>query len=257
MNIAEKLVQNHGFKETERTFLGRPVFEHNGILLVHIDVDSIYATNLDKDFQIDAIIFVSRHSSESGQRSLTVHTTGNSTESALYGGKPRTLAWVDPRRMKSALLTLKDKVQEMGLDEYTVSLEATHHGPTDMNAPVMFVEIGSSQEHWTDSRAGEAVASAAFSAAATQLKWKPSVGFGGGHYSSKHTEVEINEEFAIGHILPKYFFDQFAPEIVELTFRRTVGGCSTALVDWKGMRGGQRSELIEVLERNQIEIVKI
>ncbi len=257
LNIAERLIENYSFKETEKQYCGRPILEHDGILLVHIDVDGIHARNLDKDLQVDTIIFVSRHSSESGQRSLTVHTTGNPTNTALYGGRPRSLAWVDPQRMKAALLTLKEKAQETGLDGYTVSLEATHHGPTDMEVPVMFVEIGSSQEQWNDKRAGAAVASAAFSAATKQFAGKPSVGFGGGHYSLKHTETSMAKDFAVGHILPKYFFDQFAPEIVELTFKRTVGNCYTAIVDWKGMRGPQRSALIEILERNQMEIIKI
>jgi len=257
LNIAERLIGNFGFKETERQYCGRPILERGDILLVHIDVDSIYAKNLDKDFQANTIIFVSRHSSESAQKSLTVHTTGNPTNTALFGGRPRSLAWVDPQRMKAALLALKKETQETGLDGYTVSLEATHHGPTDMEVPVMFVEIGSSQEQWNDRQAGEVVASAAFSAATRQSAGKPSVGFGGGHYSLKLTESNMTEDFAIGHILPKYFFDQFTPEIVELAFKRTVGNCHTAIVDWKGIRGSQRSALIEILERNQMEIVKI
>jgi D-aminoacyl-tRNA deacylase len=126
-----------------------------------------------------------------------------------------------------------------------------------MGVPIMFVEIGSSQEQWKDEQAGEAVASAVFSAATAPSGGKPSVGFGGGHYSLKHTEADMTEDFAIGHILPKYFFDEFRSEIVELTFERTVGDCRTAVVDWKGIRGGQRSLLMEVLERKGIEIAKI
>jgi len=60
--------------------------------------------------------------------------------------------------MKVALRTLKEKAQDTELSKYTVTLEATHHGPTDMEVSVMFVEIGSSMEHWIDQRAGEAAA---------------------------------------------------------------------------------------------------
>ena len=257
MNIAERLIENYNFKETERKHCGQPVLEHDRVLLIHNDVDSVYVKDIDREFQADSVIFVSRHSSESGQRSLTVHTTGNPSNSAELGGQPRSLAWVDPRRMKSALLMLKWKAREIGLDEYSISLEATHHGPTELHTPVMFVEIGSSQEQWKDRRAAEAVAAAAFSAATSQAPGNLSVGFGGGHYSLKHTEADTNEDFAIGHILPKYFFDQFSPEIVELTFKKTVGGCHTAIVDWKGIRGGQRSKLIDLLDNDQIDIVKI
>jgi D-aminoacyl-tRNA deacylase len=126
-----------------------------------------------------------------------------------------------------------------------------------MEVPVMFVEIGSSKEHWIDQHAGEAAASSAFSAATTRYLGIPSVGFGGGHYSTKHTALELSEEYAIGHILPKYFFDKFSPEIVELAFKRTTGNCRTGIIDWKGVRGRERSQLIDILERNRIEIVRI
>lgn len=257
MNIAERLIRNHDFKETEEIYCGKRILRHNEILLVQLDVDGVYARSLDRDFDVETIIFISRHMSESGQRSLTVHTTGNPTGSAVYGGRPKSLAWVDPQRMKAALATLKQKVEDMRLSEYSVSLEATHHGPTEMKAPVMFVEIGSSLEYWNDRLAGEAAASAAFSAATTRLEGRASVGFGGGHYPSKHTEADMKGEFAIGHILPKYFFKEFTPEIVELTFKRTIGDCRTAIIDWKGIPGRERSELIEILEKDETEIVKV
>jgi len=257
MNIADKLIHSYDFKETEQVYQGNPIFRREEVILVQTETDSVYVEDLDKNFRVDGIIFVSRHSSESGQRSLTVHTTGNPTNSALFGGKPKRLAMVDPHRMKVALRTLKEKAQHAELSKYTVTLEATHHGPTDMEVPVMFVEIGSSTEHWIDQRAGEAAASAAFSAATTRYLGNPSVGFGGGHYSTKHTALELSEQHAIGHILPKYFFDEFSPDIVELAFRRTAGNCRTAIIDWKGVRSRERSQLIEVLERNRIEIVRI
>lgn len=257
MNIADKLIHGYDFKETEQVYQGNPIFRHEEVMLVQTETDSIYVEDLDKNFRVDGIIFVSRHSSESGKRSLTVHTTGNPTNSALFGGKPKRLAMADPNRMKVALRTLKEKAQDTELSKYTVTLEATHHGPTNMEVPVMFVEIGSSMEHWIDQHAGEAAASSAFSAATTQYFGNPSVGFGGGHYSTKHTALELSEEYAIGHILPKYFFDKFSPEIVELAFRRTAGNCQTAIIDWKGVRGRERSQLIDILERNRIEIVRI
>jgi D-aminoacyl-tRNA deacylase len=257
MNIADKLIHGYDFKETEQVYQGNPIFRHEEVILVQTETDSVYVEDLDKNFRVDGIIFVSRHSSESGKRSLTVHTTGNPTNSALFGGKPQSLALADPNRMKVALRTLKEKAQDTELSEYTVTLEATHHGPTNMEVPVMFVEIGSSKEHWIDQHAGEAAASSAFSAATTRYLGIPSVGFGGGHYSTKHTALELSEEYAIGHILPKYFFDKFSPEIVELAFKRTTGNCQTGIIDWKGVRGRERSQLIDILERNRIEIVRI
>ncbi len=49
--------------------------------------------------------------------------------------------------------------------DYEVSYECTHHGPS-LNVPAMFVELGSSEKQWNDSRAAEAVAHAAMEAIA-------------------------------------------------------------------------------------------
>ncbi|MEM2629784.1 MAG: D-aminoacyl-tRNA deacylase, partial [Candidatus Bathyarchaeia archaeon] len=136
LNIAEKLIHNYGFKkENENLYKG----EHEFLAL--IEEDSLYSENLDKLFNPEAIVFASRHSAETGKPTLTVHVPGNWGSTAMYGGKPEELAVADPKRMKAALLTLKIKKEELNLSEFDVSLEATHHGPTGMNCPVLFVEI--------------------------------------------------------------------------------------------------------------------
>ena len=88
-------------------------------------------------------------------------------------------------------------------------------------------------------------------------KATPAVGFGGGHYSWKHTDAVVKGDFAFGHILSKYFFDSYDATLVELAFRRTVGDCSRAVIDKKGVRGPERAVLVEYLERSGREMVMI
>jgi len=57
--------------------------------------------------KFDAIIFASRHESESGRPCLTVHAPGNPTPEAKFGGKPLEVCTADPAGMKAALLELK------------------------------------------------------------------------------------------------------------------------------------------------------
>ena len=73
----------------------------------------------------------------------------------------------------------------------------------------------------------------------------------------KHTEVNMGGEFAVGHILPKYFFDTFDPSMVRLAFERTVGRCTTAVIDWKGVRGPVRKELVAFLESQGKRVVRV
>jgi len=256
-NIASKLIEKYSFYETEETLAGRPVYRKNELRLAYLEVDDVFADNLDQRFQADAIIFASRHRSESGEPTLTTHVSGNLTSEARFGGRPKRLAVAHPHMMKAALLGLKSAQERLGLDQYAVSLEATHHGPTELRVPSMFVEIGSSEEQWSDTAAAEAVADAIYTCASKPAQGELCVGFGGGHYSTKHTEASLGDEFAVGHILPKYFFDCFDPSMVLLAFERTVGHCATAIVDWKGIRGPERGKLVELLKSRNVNVIRM
>lgn len=254
LNIAEKLIENYGFKEAE--FKGFNVHRRGDALLLFIEEDGPYAEGLDRTFNLEAIIFASRHSAESGKPTLTVHAPGNLTSRAEHGGKPKELAVADPRRMRSALLTLTAKKEELGLT-FDVCLEATHHGPTGMRCPVLFVEIGSSVKEWRDPKAGEAAAEAALAACESQTGGTIAVGFGGGHYARKHTQAVLESSFAVGHILPKFFFKEFDLAVVKEAFERNVEPCRTALVDWKGIKGQDRAKLVDFLSESGLETIKV
>ena len=254
MNIAGILVKNFGFKE--QTIYGeRVAYKRDNILLAYIEKD-IFDLHELVGSSIDSVICISRHSSERGKPTLTTHVPGNPGPAAELGGAPRTLAWADPYRMKSALIELSESSSRLGL-EYSVSLEATHHGPTELQVPVLFVEIGSTRKQWLSPRAGEAAAAAAFKAATERIDSRSAVGFGGGHYSPKHTSVMISGDFAIGHVLPGYFFEDYDPRIVEQAFSKTVGGCGTAVIDWKGLKSNPRKNLISTLEEIGVESVRV
>ncbi|HID17872.1 TPA: D-tyrosyl-tRNA(Tyr) deacylase [Candidatus Bathyarchaeota archaeon] len=254
LNIAEKLLENYGFKEAE--FKGLRVHRRGNALLLFIEEEGPYAESLDQIFNLKAIIFASRHEAESGKPTLTVHAPGNLTSRAEHGGKPKELAVADPKRMRNALLTLSAKREELGLS-FDVCLEATHHGPTGMACPVLFIEIGSSSREWKDPKAGEAAAEAALAACESQTSGIVSVGFGGGHYARKHTKAVLGSNFAVGHILPKFFFKEFDSAVVKKAFERNVEPCKTALVDWKGLKGPDRAKLIDFLSENGLEPIKV
>ena len=63
--------------------------------------------------------------------------------------------------------------------------------------------------------------------------------------------------YAFGHILSKYFFEEYDEKIVRMAFDRTIGECRTAVIDWKGVRGAERSKLMDTLKRMDIEIVRV
>lgn len=128
------------------------------------------------------VAFASRHSGETGQL-LTAHHTGN-IGPAEYGGDPNTLARAAPAAHARVLAAL-DEHAPAG---YDVGAECTHHGPSMVGAPSLFVEVGSGPDQWTADAPARAVARAILSlrgvAADRQAaaQRRTVVGFGGGHY---------------------------------------------------------------------------
>lgn len=254
-NIAQRLLEKYPFKPISGS-QNRPVYECGDVLLTHVDVDGVYAEGLENHFNVESIIFASRHRSDSGTRTFAVHATGNPNNRADFGGVPRSLAWADPARIRTALAILNEKVSELKLS-YKVSMEATHHGPTESKVPITFIEIGSGESEWNDKQAGEVAAEAVWRAAVTPVKSPSAVGFGGGHYPVKHTEMALKGEVAVGHVLPKYFFEEYDPDIVRQAIAKTVPKCSAVVIDWKGVKGQARGELLELIDSLHVRIIKV
>jgi D-aminoacyl-tRNA deacylase len=232
------------------------IFERSGVFLKHVDTDGIRTEDLGLDVKVDLVIFASRHRSESGEPTLTAHWSGNATSRADFGGNAKSLSFADPPRLRAALLAL-DAAREARKLTYAVSLEATHHGPTELGVPTLFVEVGSTEKEWNDPQAAAAVSDAIWATATGPTPGKNAVGFGGGHYCNKQSLAIRQDGYAFGHILSKYFFEEYDKEIVRMAFDRTIGECRTALIDWKGVRGTDRAKLLHALEEMQIEVVRV
>ncbi len=255
-NIVDKLRHRLPFNDSGMVFDDSPILRNGNLLLVRTESDSIYASGLDKIPGVESIIFASRHSSSSNQATLTVHAPGNPLEEAKYGGNPRSLAIADPNRMRTALIALNSGVIRRRLS-YRVSFEATHHGPTEMVTPVMFVEIGSGPIQWKDPVPGEVAANAILKAAGDNSSLKAAVGFGGGHYAPKFTDLVLKSNLSIGHIFPKYCIYDLDDSTVSMAFSRTRGLCTLAVIDWKGLRGSDRERLLDLLSKMGIETCKV
>jgi D-aminoacyl-tRNA deacylase len=245
MNIAHHLKELFDFEKIQED-----QYQLKDSILVFIEKDSVYAEFVEKDFSnIDFVIFASRHSSEAGVASLTVHTPGNFT-SADYGGTSNEICYSNPSAQKIALKELQAQKEALNLD-FEVSMEATHHGPLT-GKPIMFIEIGSQKEQWLNPKAGEAVAISLMKAVTyKEYTFPKAVGIGGGHYCQKHTRVMLYREYAIGHVLAKYV------PITEENVKKAVdknGGCDAFILDWKGTP--ERSSVAQMLSQFNIPFFK-
>jgi len=170
----------------------------------------------------DVIMYLSRHQSESGNRTLTVHPIGN-FNAAAFGGRERTVVPTAPHLLTHALRLLSERVPE----SYECTFEATHHGPYN-TIPTFFIEIGSTIEEWTDPVAVEALATTVHEFIQDyENKRIPRrtvcIGLGGGHYCPRHTKFALKEELDFGHILPAYARKGLVAELARQIISKTPG----------------------------------
>ncbi|MHA1708784.1 MAG: D-aminoacyl-tRNA deacylase [Candidatus Baldrarchaeia archaeon] len=251
MNIKERLIELYDFKETTRVIEGHPVYECEGIELVTINEDLVEAEHIDNILKSDLLIFASRHKSEMEVPALLVHAPGNWTINAPLGGRAKELAYTSAVAIKEALLELAEQKERLNLSEYDVTLEVSHHGPTSLSSPVVFVELGSSEKQWSDKKAAEAVAHAVMRACMNFGKktYKVAIGFGGPHYAPQFTKVVLRTDFALSHIAPRYVLDELEEDMIKMAVSKTVEEVKYAILDWKGMKKEHKDAILPVLER--------
>ncbi len=252
LNIREKLLALDGWKKIG-VFHNFPVYRNDRYYLVHIKIQKIYAENIDREIRerlgikFDNIIVASKHRSAAEIRSLTVHPIGNWGE-AKFGGKEHTVVLSNPHLMTQALRILKEK---NNLQEYTVSFEATHHGPY-LETPTFFIEIGSNEEEWRDDRAGEVIAKTILSL--EERRYMPALGIGGGHYMPRITDVALAYKISFGHMIPSYAVDYIDEKVVKMACQKS-DNCSHAYIHRKGLKSEPKKKVLNILKNLGIEIV--
>ncbi|GAB3688071.1 D-aminoacyl-tRNA deacylase [Salinarchaeum chitinilyticum] len=217
---------------------------------LHLELDGVADAFDDPEF----VIFASRHSGDTGPL-LSAHCTGNFGD-AEYGGADRSLARAPP----NALAAVLDRLAEHAPEEYDVSLECTHHGPTDVGVPSMFVELGSGPEEWADPDGAAAVARAILDLSGVAADGEPDasadapscegayrhlVGFGGGHYAPRFTRIARETDWAVGHVAADWSLEELgAPsanaDVLEAAFEQS--RASHAVVE------GERPGLASAIE---------
>ncbi|QYZ78950.1 D-tyrosyl-tRNA(Tyr) deacylase [Methanofollis formosanus] len=186
----------------------------------------IYAEEVDRDFGADLLVFLSRHTSTHPVPALTVHVTGNFGE-AVYGGAARTLPPAAPAMMHAVLRGLARHAPP----GYRAGYEATHHGPTALSTPSLFVEIGSTETEWNDPAAADAAARAVLEAVPAPVI--PLVGFGGTHYAVRQTEITLTSRGAFGHIAPSRVVPDLDRALIAAMVEET--GAVAAYLDRKAL----------------------
>jgi D-aminoacyl-tRNA deacylase len=261
LNIKQQILSCYSFEKMSESFQGNQVykanFDHKEVRLVTLDQESVYAQNLPDQFSdLELVVFVSRHSSESGTPTLSVHTPGNLGQAEL-GGLPGKVSVSPANAMRAALKAMERLKQQKQLG-YEVSYECTHHGPS-LDVPTMFAELGSSLAQWNDLEAAGVVAHAAMEAVSS-LGSNPVpavLGIGGTHYNAKFTRIAFEKELAFGHMIPKYAIPNVDSEMIRQCIERTMETVDHAVLDWKGIKGENKQLLTSMLDETGIRFEKV
>jgi len=224
-----------------------------------VDKEAIYTENLDlkKINHFDFIIFASKHKSEAGGKTLSVHAPGN-WRSADFGGVSGKACRSSALFMKYLFEKLNEKATESYLTDYNVTMEATHHGPL-IDKPCVFIEIGSRETEWTDRRAGFAVARAISDAIST-FKENPyheiAIALGGPHYCPSFNKIQLKSNIAISHVIPNYVFP-VTEETIQEAVSKTEEELDFVLLDWKGLGNSeQRQRVLDILKKLYLDYKK-
>jgi D-aminoacyl-tRNA deacylase len=195
----------------------------------------------------DVLLFASRHSGETGAL-LTAHCTGN-FGSAEYGGEARAFAEACP----NAHARCVEAFAERAPAAYDVGMECTHHGPSQVGVPSMFVELGSGEEQWRDPDGARAVARAILDLRdVAPHRDRTLVGFGGGHYAPRFTRIVRETDWAVGHIAADWCL-----EALDERFDDSSGRSASRDLDAMGAPEANRDVIRRTFERSDAEYAVI
>jgi D-aminoacyl-tRNA deacylase len=234
----------------------RPGLELRAFDALHLDLedaaDAFGAVADGPARPVDRVAFVSRHSGDTGPL-LTAHFTGN-VGTAEYGGADGAFARAAPNLQRAVV----DAFEAHAPPEYDVGVECTHHGPSSVGAPSLFVELGSGPDEWADPAGAAAVARSVLDVAdvppdRTDPVDRPGapnrhlLGVGGGHYAPRFHRVLAETDWRVGHVLADWGLDDAPPldtaagrAVLERAFAASAAGF--ALVD------GERPEARAAVE---------
>jgi len=258
--LHEQFLEHHSFDKTGDYFENNPIYEYptqdKVIKLLMTNRKIIEADHLN-EFTTDLFIFASKHESAAKVPALLTHSTGNWTMDAKFGGLPNELGIAPAFAIKEALIELHNQKTQLDLVQYDVSLEVSHHGPTNLNAPIVFIEVGSTPGQWSDKKAVEAVVHATMRVASTNKRYKAVIGVGGGHYAPEFNHLLLKTEYAISHIAPKYVLETIDENMIKKAIDRSFEKVELCVLDWKGMKSHHRETLLQILEELHLPFIKV
>lgn len=229
------------------------IFRGTNFDLVVIPSPAISADWLEQKYHYDGFVFLSKHAAQSGELALTCHSTGNFA-GAQFGGNERQIAVPHPFLQKSYMQKLYQNKDSFS--DFQIIIEATHHGPTALSKPALFIEIGTTEKQWTDQSLCDSVARLVLETFSEPIKTAPvAICFGGTHYPEKFTNELLSGKHALGTVMPKHALE-FLDEDLFVHIMHQNKQAETALLDWGGL-GPHKQKVLDLLGTTDLEVIRL
>jgi len=282
MNIRNNLLNSnlYSFRKSKKVWHENPLYQFEGLteknerdkllsnnrLYLGLTAEPlIFLNNLklqQSNINPDAIIFASRHTSKTARPAILIHTTGNWSDDVKFGGRPYQLSRTSALLQKAGYFCLLDQLKRMNLSKFEFDMEVTHHGPTNLEIPLVYMELGSSKQEWSIKEAGKMVGNAIIDTIFKYFSYKEQddikvgLGFGGTHYAPNFNKIMNLPEVALSFICPKYYIQALNKMLITQMIENTTEDIDYFIIDWKGTNSEDKKHLIPILEDFDIPIKK-
>lgn len=218
---------------------------------LHIFKDGLDVVAKGFGIDVDAVVFMSKHSAASGEPALTVHPIGNYHDNE-YGGRKMSLVRPCPSMMSDALRCIS---KYCDMPEFKVCFEVTHHGPW-LEKPTFFIEIGSDERNWGNIRAAEILSKVLMDMDTND--YPNVVGFAGGHYAPRFTEVTLSYKVNFGHMIPNYQIEGRDDEDILRMVRDACSSTDTKMVyvHRNSLKKSTQHHINDLIESEGYEIMR-
>jgi D-aminoacyl-tRNA deacylase len=257
MTMANYLIHSKHFSVHDKNNSEEYTSEVYKKIKLHIAHENLlYIEELDTRYpHSKAFIFLSKHRSESKIPTLTCHCTGNYADNP-YGGNSRELAISYPYLQKRYLKEINNS--KPALSYYEIVIEASHHGPTSLKKPVLFIEIGSTERQWIDRNAASIVCNCLLRVLVNGLGKCEKVGIclGGTHYPSKFNTLLLESEFGLAAVAPRHNLESVDKDMLNQMIAKSIERVTHIIVDWKGL-GKEKNRIMGLVEDTGLKVLRV
>lgn len=245
---ARRIPEYKSFESVKHVNTILMIFQHDLVNLINID-DIIPKNSI--------LLFLSKHVSKNKIPALTSHFTANFGSSNLFGGNPYEVGIAFPTFQKEYMKQLELNMEN--LNKYDLTIEASHHGPTSSRNPIMFIEIGSTEDDWKNKFAAASVCKSLLSTVAkfkcdvTPSSSNIAIGLGGNHYPQKFNDLILKSNIAFASIASKYNIENINEAMLGQMRSKSVEPVTDIFLDKKGV-GSAKQRLVRIAESQSLNV---